>query len=103
MFICRDKEGIIHALSGESDTWCGWSRVWVDGEWDIVDDAVVTCLECVVHRARHAVQKFVAIPTKAGMRASRTTRLPASLKSSTLGSASSARGTTKAASRTRRS
>jgi len=92
--ICRDQEGIVHALSGESDTWCGWSRIWFGGEWPVVRDAVVTCLACVVDRARHQSHPFVATPSQDGKRVSPALPRLASHKLNQLAYTSSAPGTT---------
>ncbi len=44
---CVDDDGLVHDMKTSTDTWCGWNRTWVGGEWKKVpDDTVVTCLEC---------------------------------------------------------
>ncbi len=46
---CTDEHGVVHSLMGSAFTYCGWARVWADGEWRLnVDERHVTCLECLV-------------------------------------------------------
>lgn len=43
---CKDEHGVVH-IGFNDNTWCGWRRVWEDGEWTLVENATVSCLQCI--------------------------------------------------------